>query len=95
MEDIKIIKNFEKIIEENKYNMFQLMILYNMTCHDNYVKLNFKQKKQLLDFLYELYLKDESKTDLGYFSDYVMSNYRKILAGKISRDDILYNIDII
>lgn len=77
--EITKIKNFEKIINKNKNSMLQIMILYNMSCNDNYLKLNDEQKEKLIGVIYSHYLKDETTTDLGFFSDIVMNNYIKIL----------------
>lgn len=76
--EIEKIKKFEKVINDNKYSMFQIMVLYNMSCHENYTKLNDEQKEKLLGVIYNRYLKDETFTDLSHFSDIVMNNYDKI-----------------
>lgn len=86
------IEKFEKVIDENKSGMFQIVVLYNMSCHDNYKKLNDEEKEKILDFLYTLYIKDESKTDLGAFSDIAMENYEKVLNGEIDKTNIYYYI---
>lgn len=90
--EIEKIKKFEKVINDNKYSMFQIMVLYNMSCHDNYTKLNDEEKEKILGFLYTLYMKDESKTDLGVFSDIAMENYKKVLNGEIDKNNIYYYV---
>lgn len=90
--EIEKIKKFEKVINDNKYSMFQIMVLYNMSCHENYTKLNDEEKEKILGFLYTLYMKDESKTDLGAFSDIAMENYEKVLNGEIDKTNIYYYI---
>lgn len=87
---VEKIKKFEKVIQENKTCMLQIIILYNMSCHENYNKLTNEGKEKLLSFLYCLYLKDETNTDLGTFSDIVMGNYSKVLNGEIDKTNI-YN----
>ena len=87
---VKKIKKFEKVIKENKTSMLQIIILYNMSCHQNYNKLTDEEKEKLEGFLYCLYLKDETITDLGAFSDIAMSNYLKVLNGEIDKTNI-YN----
>lgn len=87
---VKKIKKFEKVIKENKTSMLQIIILYNMSCHQNYNKLTDEEKEKLVGFLYCLYLKDETITDLGAFSDIAMSNYLKVLNGEIDKTNI-YN----
>jgi len=88
---IKKIKKFEKVIKENKSGMLQIIVLYNMSCHGNYEELTDEEKEKILGFLYNLYLKDETCTDLGRFSDLVMDNYKDFLNGKITKNDI-YNL---
>ena len=87
---VKKIKKFEKVIKENKTSMLQIIILCNMSCHQNYNKLTDEEKEKLVGFLYCLYLKDETITDLGAFSDIAMSNYLKVLNGEIDKTNI-YN----
>lgn len=87
---VEKIKKFEKVIKENKTSMLQIIILYNMSCHQNYNKLSDEEKEKLVGFLYCLYLKDETITDLGAFSDIAMSNYLKVLNGEIDKTNI-YN----
>lgn len=87
---IEKIRKFEKIINENNSCMLQIIIIYNMSCHENYNKLTDVEKEKILNFLYCLYLKDETNTDLGIFSDIAMENYRKILTNEINKNNI-YN----
>ena len=87
---IEKIKKFEKVIKENKTGMLQIIVLYNMSCHENYNKLTDEEKEKLLGFLYCLYMKDETRTDLGTFSDIVMNNYKKVLDEEITKQNI-YN----
>lgn len=77
--EIKKIKKFEKLIDKNKNSMLQIIILYNMKCNDKYTELNDEQKEKLMGVIYSHYLKDETSTDLGLFSDIVMNNYIEIL----------------
>lgn len=79
MKELEKIKKFEKLIDENKYSMLQIIILYNMKCNNKYTELNDEQKEKLIGVIYSHYLKDETNTDLGLFSDIVMNNYIKIL----------------
>lgn len=84
------IKKFEKVINENKSGMLQIMILYCMSCHENYKKLNNEQKENILSFLYCLYLKDESNTDIAIFSDIIMEKLELFFNNEITRENI-YN----
>ena len=43
---VKKIRKFEKIINENETAMLQITVLYNMSCHDNYIFLTDKQRKR-------------------------------------------------
>ena len=84
------IKEFESIIEENRFAMLQLIITYNMKCHYDYELLTYEEKEKLIDFIYNIYMKDETKTDLAVFSDIIMNNYKKVLNDEITRQNI-YN----
>ena len=77
---VEKIRKFEKIINENETAMLQITVLYNMSCHDNYIFLTDKQKEILLGIIYNYYIKDEQFTDLGHISDIVMTDFREILS---------------
>ena len=84
----EIIEKFEKIIQENKYNNTYIYILFNMSCHDNYTVLNDEGKYKLMNLIYDIYMNDESETDLGKISDIIMANYEKALNGEINENNI-------
>lgn len=88
------IKEFENIIEENRFAMLQLIITYNMKCNYYYTILNYEEKEKLIDFIYYIYMKDETKTDLAVFSDIVMNNYKKVLNDEITRDNIYNYLEV-
>lgn len=77
---VEKIRKFEKIIKENDTAMLQIIVLYNMRCHDNYGNLTDEQKEKLLGIIYNYYIKDETFTDLGHISDIVMTDFRQILS---------------
>lgn len=77
---VEKIRKFEKIIKENETAMLQIIVLYNMRCHDNYKDLTDEQKEKLLGIIYNYYIKDETFADLGHISDIVMANFREILS---------------
>lgn len=85
---MEIVEKLEKIIKENKYNNIFIYILYNMSCNDNYCNLNDEGKYKIMNLIYDVYMNDESHTDLGLFSDIIMENYEKALNGEITRDNI-------
>ena len=89
----EFIEKWEKIFKENKFEMFSAVILYNMTCHENYDNLSIEEKEKLLDFAYGFYLKDESCIDLGKITDTVMEHKNEIIAGKIDRYNLYEYID--
>ena len=82
------IKKYEKLINENENDITKIYILYNMSCHDNYEKLNNAQKDKLIDFIYDIFMDDDTNTYTGIWSDLVMDNYKKILNGKMDDYDI-------
>lgn len=88
------IKEFENIIEENSFAMLQLIITYNMKCNYNYEFLTYEEKEKLINFIYNVYMKDETKTDLAVFSDIVMNNYKKVLNGEITKDNICNFLEV-
>lgn len=88
------IKEFENIIEENRLTMLQLIITYNIKCHCFYNILTYEEKEKLIDFIYNVYMKDETKTDLSVFSDIVMNNYRNVLNGEITKNNIYNYLEV-
>ena len=82
------IEKWEKIFEDNKFEMFSAVILYNMNCNENYDNLSIEEKEKLLNFTYRFYMKDESCIDLGKITDTVMIYYKDILEGKISKAEL-------
>ena len=89
----EIIEKYEKIINENKYINTFIFILYNMSCHDNYEKLDTNNKYEIMGLIYDIYMKDESRTDLSAFSDTIMSNYELALNGEITKYNIYEYMD--
>lgn len=84
------IKKFEKVIEQNKSGFLQIMVLYCMSCHDNYELLTETEKEKILGIIYTFYMKDEQKADLAAISDIVMKYYSDFLSGKMIKSDIYY-----
>lgn len=87
------IEKWEKIFEDNKYEMMSAIILYNMSCNEKYQELNQEQKGKILSFAYDFYLKDESCIDIGKITDTIMKNYEGILRGKLNKSNIYCLID--
>ena len=85
MNNKEFIEKWEKIFNDNKFEMFSAVILYNMSCHSAYGELTEDEKMQLLNYANEFYLKDESGIDIGKITDTVLNNYKEILKGKIDR----------
>ena len=80
----------EEIISKEEFS--SMIVLHYMSCHENYKKLTRDEKIQLGNFIYTIHLKDETKTDLGYFSDIVMTHYKDVLAGTFTKDDVYAEI---
>lgn len=89
--DTERIKYYEDVVLKYKNNMLHVYMYYSMSCHENYKNLTYEEKGKLENFLYVLYMKDETFTDIGKFSDVVMDNYKKILNGTITKNNI-YNL---
>lgn len=85
MNNKKFIEKWEKIFNDNKFEMFSAVILYNMSCNSAYNELTEDEKMQLLNYANEFYLKDESGIDIGKITDTILNNYKDILSGKIDR----------
>ena len=54
---VKKIKKFEKVINENKSGMLQIIILYNMSCHGNYEEMTDEEKEKILRFFIQFIFK--------------------------------------
>lgn len=85
------VEHLENEINKNKNDMYYMTILWHMSNNGKYEELNKTQKYCIMEFIYKLYMKDETFTDLGRFSDLVMDNYNEILNGTMSKTDI-YNL---
>lgn len=84
------ILEFEKFFKNNIVWMLEMTVLYHLWCHENYAKLTLKEKAKILDIAFDIYIEDESHTDMGLFADIIMENYEKVLEGKINKYNI-YN----
>lgn len=89
----EFIEKWEKIFVDNKYEMLTAIILYNMSCHENYTKLNEEEKEKILNFAYNFYMKDESCIDMGKITDTIMENYESILNGQLDKSNIYCLLD--
>ena len=85
------IEHLENEINKNKNDMYYMNILWHMSNNGKYEELNKTQKYHLMEYIYNLYIKDETLTDLGHFSDLVIDNYKEILNGTMTKNDI-YNL---
>lgn len=93
-------EKYNKIINDNKYDMLIMFIYYNLKCNENmqlgYVNIKSeniqKQLKTLISFIYNAYLKDEYHLDLGYMCDKAVEYKNDILNNKISEREFLGKI---
>lgn len=80
-------EKYDKIINENKYDMTFLFIYYNLKVNDNlqldYINIKSenikKQINTLISIIYEAYMKDENHLDLGFICDKAVENKNEIL----------------
>lgn len=73
-------KEYDKIITEHKFDITFMYIYYNLQLNfEEFNKLNEEQKKYLISFIHDCYLKDEHYTDIGLLCDIALENKDKIL----------------
>lgn len=90
-------KKYNRIIDNNKYEMLFLHIYYCLKCNDDF-KLEYdnleskniqEQLEKLIHFIDRAYLKDESHMDLGYLCDKAFEFKNEILLDKMNTWDFL------
>lgn len=81
-------KEYDKIINEHKYDMLFLEIYYNLNCNDEFRTLTDEEKENLIHFIHRAYLKDETYTDLGCICDKALDYKDKIMKD----NDNIFNI---
>lgn len=79
------IEHFENVINNNKYDMLFLTILYNMSCYDTYEKITNKEKYDFMSFIYNFYIHDENNLSIECICEAVMSNINNMQNKKINR----------
>ena len=80
-------EKYDKIINENKYDMTFLYIYYNLKCNDNlqldYINIESehikKELEKIMSLIYDAYMKDENHLDLGFICDKAVENKNEIL----------------
>lgn len=90
-------EKYNKIINDNKYEMVLMFIYYNLKVNKNmqldYVNIKSeniqKQLNELINFIYTSYIKDETNLDLGYICDKAVEYKNEILNNKISEREFL------
>lgn len=80
-------EEYDEIIKKHKYDMLDLIIYYNLTCHEDFKNLNNKDKEMLIYFIYKAYLNDGSRLDLGYICDQALIFKNEI----IKNDSNIFN----
>lgn len=84
-------KEYDNFIDNHKYDMIHFMIYYNLKCNENLqldiIDINNKpniqkQLNDLIQFIYETYMKDEEHLDLSYICDKAVEYKNEILNRK-------------
>ena len=77
-------KEYDEIIKKHKFDITFIYIYYNLQLNDEFKKLNDEQKKYIINFVHDAYLKDEHFTDLGLICDTAIENKNEILKNNIN-----------
>lgn len=65
------------------------VMIFDYGLNNNMDKKSIHTLLRYVDFVYELYLKDDNPTPLGTLCDYIAENWKKVTNSKLSRSDIL------
>lgn len=81
-------KKWDKIIEENKFDMLFMIIYYNLKCNEDYdISIECGKAKEeleyLINFIHKAYLKDENHIDLGLICDKAVEYKNEILKNNV------------
>ena len=77
-------KEYDEIIKKHKFDITFIYIYYNLQLNDEFKYLNDEQKKYIISFVHDAYLKDERFTDLGLICDTAIENKNEILKNNIN-----------
>ena len=84
-------KEWDKFIENNKSNMIEFEIYYNLKINNDldFDGLNDDDVNDFIDLIKSAYLHDEQHLDLSYICDKLVENADKILNGNWTKWDLL------
>ena len=84
-------KEWDKFIENNKSEMIEFDIYYNLKINNDLVidELSNEELKKIIYLIKEAYLKDEQHLDLSYICDKLVENAEKILNENWTKWDLL------
>lgn len=84
-------KKWDKFIENNKNEMIEFDIYYNLKINNDLIidELSDEELKKIIYLIKEAYLKDEQHLDLSYICDKLVENADKILKENWTKWDLL------
>ncbi len=82
-------KEYDKFIKNHKNEMLFFEIYYNLTCNDNFEKLNKKEIEKIIYLVYDAYLKDDNFLDLARICDVAIENMDDVLYNNIDKWELL------
>ena len=82
-------KEYDKFINNHKYDMLHFIIYYNLKCNDDFKNLNENEIEQLIYFIHSTYLKDENYMDLSHICDVAIINKNDIINNNFTKWDLL------
>lgn len=84
-------KKWDKFIENNKSNMIEFDIYYNLKINNDLIinELSEDDIEKFINLIWEAYMKDEQHLDLSYICDKLVENAEKILNGNWTKWDLL------
>ena len=84
-------KEWNKFIENNKNNIFEFEIYYNLKINDNLIidELSDEDIKRFISLISETYIKDEQGLRLEYICDKAVKNKEKILNNDWTKRELL------
>lgn len=82
-------EEYDNFISNHKYDMLHFIIYYNFKCNSAIKNLEKDDVINLIKFVYNAYLNDETHLDLATICDEAIKNSNNILSNKIFTDEFL------
>ena len=82
-------KEYDKFINEHKFDMLFMIIYYNLKCNELSESLTDDELKTLINYIHKAYLKDENYCDLSHICDKALDYKNEILSDDLNVWDFL------